>query len=138
MAKRNGLVFESVAKGYFEKLLETRLSGRQIVLNIRGERITYRVDLATDDEKTLIACKSYTFRPGGKRPNGKFDEAKRDTLLLALSGAKRKILIFDDDVHPKSGSLASSFERWSRKWRCDVEIWKHWADTFEIMYPKAL
>ncbi len=138
MARRDGLAFELIAQSYFEKAFGVRLSKRRIIVHAGDKHLPYNVDLASEDESVLIACKSYTFRPGGNRPNGKFDQARDDALLLTFSDAKRKILVFDDDVHPKSGSLASAFEKWSRKWRPgNLEIWRHWSGKFERVTSEA-
>jgi hypothetical protein len=131
LAGRDGKKSESEAKVYFEKELSVSLAEREIWVDVGSERIPHKVDLATEDLSILIECKSYTFTASGKEPSHKLEQAKADALLLALSSAKRKILIFDDDEHPRKGSLARLFERRNRSVLGRVEVWRHWQGTFE-------
>ncbi len=131
MAARDGKGFESEAKAYFEKQLGVSLAERKVWVDVGSKCISHKVDLATEDLSILIDCKSYTFTASGKEPSHKLEQAKRDALILALSPAKRKILIFDDDEHPTKGSLARLFERRNRSVRDDVEVWRRWQGTVE-------
>jgi hypothetical protein len=67
----------------------------------------------------------------GNEPAAKLAHAKTDALLLRSSTARRKIIVFDDDEHPKKGSLARLFARRGSSWLHDVEVWRHWDGTFE-------
>lgn len=131
MARRDGKKFESEAKAYFEKQLGLSLAEREILVDAGNKSISHRVDLATEDLTVLIDCKSYTFTASGNEPSHKLEQAQRDALILALSPAKRKILIFDDDEHPRKGSLARLFERGNRKILGGVEVWRRWQGTYE-------
>ncbi len=131
MAGGDGKKFESDAKAYFEKQLGVSLAERTISVDVGNERISHKVDLASEDLSILIDCKSYTFTARGNDPSHELEQAKYDALLLALSQAKRKILIFDDDEHPTKGSLASLFERRNRSAIAGVEVWRRWQGAFE-------
>src|SRR5437870_3614515 len=104
MTPRDGRAFELVAQTHFEKVFRVKLRERNITVNAGSQHISCKVDLASEDNSILIACKSYTFTSSGKEPAHKLEQAKSDGVLLALSPAKHKILIFDDDVHAKKGS----------------------------------
>jgi hypothetical protein len=136
MARRDGLKFETdIVQPYFENALGIKLSKQNLTLDIRGQQIKQEVDLVSEDQSVLIACKSHTWRRGHDPvPRGKLDDAKKDALFLnLLPQGTVKIMVIDDDMHPKKGSLASYFERWARKqgWLGDVQVWRHWQGTFE-------
>lgn len=129
MPERNWRAFPLAVKTYFEANLSVTLV-REVRVQLEDGQI-HRFDLGTSDATVLIECKCYTFTLAGKEPSAKLNHAKTDALLLRASHANRKILIFDDDLHPKKGSLASLFARRNRSWLGDVEVWRHWQGTFE-------
>lgn len=131
MARRDGRAFQALAKEYFEKDLGVKLQLEFAVRLDDGQ--THRFDLASQQADILIDCKSYTFTETGNEPASKLNHAKADALLLKASHARRKLIVFDDDVHPKKGSLAELFARRNRKWLADVEVWRHWQGIFEIV-----
>ena len=78
-----------------------------------------------DEGSILIECKSYTWTKSGNEPAAKLNHAKTDALMLKAVTAKRKILVFEDDLHPTSKkSLAELFARRGQAWLGDVEIWR--------------
>lgn len=125
--------FQEMARGYFELEAGTNLV-REVSLRLDDGQ-THRFDLGSQDESVLIECKSYTFTVGGKEPAAKINHAKTDAQLLKGSRATRKIIVFDDDVHPKKGSLAELFARRNSSWLADVEVWRHWQGKFERIHP---
>ncbi len=127
--------FPSIAKLHFEKETGRSLTPEARVVLPDGQ--VHRFDLAAADFSVLIECKSYTYTLTGNEPAAKLAHAKNDAVLLRSSQAKRKIIVFDDDEHPKKGSLAKLFARRNSAWLQDVEIWRHWNDAFECVTPHA-
>lgn len=132
---RDWRAFQSLARGYFEKELGVDLVPEILVRLDDGQ--AHHFDFGSSDENVLIECKSLTFTGTGNDPSSKLNHAKTDAQLLKASHAKRKILAFDDDVHPKKGSFAELFARRNEVWLADVEVWRHWQGRFERVRPKA-
>lgn len=135
MARRDGKAFQAIAREHFQKDFAIKLVREFTVRLDDGQ--THRFDLGSEQGDILIDCKSYTFTKTGNEPAAKLNHAKTDALLLRASHAQRKLLVFDDDVHPKKGSLAALFERRNRVWLADVEVWRHWQGRFERVSPFA-
>jgi hypothetical protein len=60
-----------------------------------------------------------------------------DPSLQVANLPRRKLIEFDDDVHPQKGSLAELFARRNRLWLADVEVWRHWQGLFRIVDRQA-
>jgi hypothetical protein len=116
-------------KNHFEKYLGQPLFPETRIVLSDGQ--VHKFDLASADRSILIECKSYTYTETGNEPPAKLAHAKTDALLLRSSTARRKIIVFDDDEHPKKGSLARLFARRAALWVHDVEVWRHWDGTFK-------
>jgi hypothetical protein len=135
MTQRDWRAFQFRAKEFFEREFGIVLRSEMSVHLEDGQ--THRFDLGSEDGKVLVECKSYTFtRPTGNEPAAKLNHARTDAHLLRSSHAQRKIIIFDDDVHPKKGSLAELFARRNNAWRADVEVWRFWDGVFEKIRPR--
>lgn len=120
---RDWQAFETLTKAYFENSLGMRLT-EQVEISLPDGQV-HRFDLASDDGTVLIECKSYTWTKSGNEPAAKLNHAKTDALMLKASTAKRKLLVFEDDLHPTTRkSLAELFARRSQSWRGDVEVWR--------------
>lgn len=120
---RDWQAFETLAKAHFENLLGLRLT-EQVEKSFPDGQM-HRFDLASDDDTVLIECKSYTWTKGGNEPAAKLNHAKTDALMLKASTARRKLLVFEDDLHPVTRkSLAELFARRSQAWLGDVEVWR--------------
>ena len=133
--RRNWQAFQLVAREYFEKQLGVQLESEKSVRLDDGQ--IHRFDLGSKEADVLIECKSYTFTETGNEPAAKLNHAKTDAQLLRASHASRKIIVFDDDLHPKKGSLAKLFARRNSAWLTDVEVWRHWQGSFECVYSQA-
>jgi len=127
---RDWQAFPAVAKLYFENLLGVRL--REQVERQLADGQNHRFDLASDDGSILIECKSYTWTKGGNEPSAKLNHAKTDAQLLKVSAANRKLLVFEDDLHPTTPkSLAELFARRNQGWLADVEVWRFLNGDFQ-------
>jgi hypothetical protein len=129
MPQRDWRAFQAAAKQYFEGELGVTLVPEVLIQLDDGQQ--HHFDFGTQDATILIECKCYTFTATGKEPAAKLNHAKTDAHLLRASHANRKIIAFDDDLHPKKGSLAHLFARRNSSWLGDVEVWRHWQGTFE-------
>ncbi len=129
MPKRDWRAFQLLAKRYFESEFGVALIAEVSVRLDDGQ--VHRFDLGSQEATILIECKCYTFTATGNEPAAKLNHAKTDAHLLRASHANRKIIIFDDDLHPKKGSLAHLFARRNSSWLADVEVWRHWQGHFE-------
>lgn len=132
---RDWQAFRSLAREYFEKELHANLLP-EVTVHLDDGQI-HHFDLGTKEAGALIECKSYTFTAGGNEPAAKLNHAKTDAQLLRASHATRKIIVFDDDVHSKKGSLAELFARRNRTWLADVEVWRHWQGGFGCVYSQS-
>lgn len=132
---RDWQAFETLAKAHFERMLEIRLT-EQVEKSLPDGQV-HRFDLASDDGAVLIECKSYTWTKGGNEPAAKLNHARTDALMLKASLAKRKLLVFEDDLHPTTRkSLAELFARRSQAWLGDVEVWRCLNQHFECVNKK--
>ncbi len=129
MARHHRQDFPQIARSHFEKHLGQPLFRETRTVLSEGQ--VHKFDLASADRSILIECKSYTYTETGNEPAAKLAQAKTDALLLRSSTARHKIIVFDDDEHPKKGSLARLFARRCSSWLQDVEVWRHWNGTFE-------
>jgi hypothetical protein len=122
-----------MAKSHFEKELDRELFPEVKITLDDGQ--AHKFDLASADCSILIECKSYTYTKTGNEPSAKLSQAQNDARLLRSAPAQRKIIVFDDDEHPKKGSLARLFSRRNSSWLQDVEVWRHWNGVFERIDP---
>lgn len=130
---RDWRAFAIYCRDYFSRELNTALDTEVTITLSNGG--TYRVDLATRDRSILIECKSYTWTRSGNEPAAKLTHAKQAAQNLQMAKAGRKLLIFEDHLHPLSGkSLAELFARRNARWLDDVEIWRRIGDRTERIH----
>jgi len=128
--QRDWRAFQEAAKAHFERIFSVTLLAEAPLTLPDGQ--THRFDFASRDGSILIECKSYTWTSGGNAPSAKLNQAKTDALALAATKATRKILVFEDDLHPVNGaSLALLFARRNERWLQDVEVWRSLNGRFE-------
>jgi hypothetical protein len=121
--KRDWQAFQTTARLYFESLLGVPLA-EQVEQQLPDGQ-SHHFDLGSNDASILIECKSYTWTKSGNEPAAKLNNAKTDAHLLKASVAKRKLLVFEDDLRPKTRkSLAELFARRNHTWLADVEVWR--------------
>ena len=136
-SSRDWQAFQTLAKAHFEGLLGIPLV-EQLEQHLPDGQ-NHRFDLASQDGSILIECKSYTWTRAGNEPAAKLNQAKTDAQILKASTAKRKLLVFEDDLHPTSRkSLAELFARRNRAWLGDVEVWRCLTGQFDRIGSHAL
>lgn len=134
--RRDWQAFQNSARSFFEQELGIPLRSEVELLLPDGQ--THRFDLASPDSSVIAECKSYTWTSGGNEPAAKLNQAKTDLQFLKATSATRKILIFEDDLHPKNGkSLAELFVRRNRVLREGTEIWRYLHGRFERIWPQG-
>src|ERR1700756_401594 len=121
--------FEKNAKSFFEANLHITLLEHMPLPLSTGEN--HKFDLVSSDETTAIECKSYTWTKSGNYPSAKISEAKRSIDLLHKSTARRKIIVFQDDLGPQ-GSLVQVFVRRNRALLAGIEVWRLKDRKFEV------
>jgi small nuclear ribonucleoprotein (snRNP)-like protein len=130
---RDWRAFAVYCRDYFSRQLNTALDTEVTIKLSNGD--TYRVDLASRDRSILIECKSYTYTRSGNEPAAKLAHAKQAAQNLQMAAAVRKLLIFEDHLHPISGkSLAELFARRNARWLDGVEIWRRIRDRTERIH----
>jgi hypothetical protein len=121
--RRDWQSFQKLVKQHFEGLLGMPLVEELEQQFPDGQR--HHFDLASADGSVLIECKSYTWTKSGKEPAAKLNHARTDAQMLKAATAKRKLLVFEDDLHPKTRkSLAELFARRNQSWLGEVEVWR--------------
>ncbi len=121
--------FETQAKTFFEGFLQIRLLSRMPV-KLQSCK-SHEFDLVSEDNTVMIECKSYTWRPGGKYPNGKDAELKNTIAYLRESPAKRRIIAFNDDLHGRK-SLVEAFVKRNRPRLDGIEVWRSTNGNFAL------
>ncbi len=120
--------FERSAKSFFEQELQLTLLEHMPLPLSSGEN--HKFDLTSQDEGIAIECKSHTWTKSGNYPSAKVSDAQRSIELLHKSAAKRKIIIFQDDIHSED-SLVEVFVRRNRSLLAGIEVWRLANGKFE-------
>jgi hypothetical protein len=120
--------FEKRSRSFFEAELGMRLLEQMPLPLSTGEN--HKFDLTSSDEMIAIECKSHTWTITGNYPSAKVSDAQRSIELLRKSGAKQKIIVFQDDIGP-SGSLVEVFVRRNRALLAGIQVWRLVNERFE-------
>ena len=120
--------FEKRAKSFFESELRVKLLDQMPLPLSTGEN--HKFDLTSSDERIAIECKSHTWTKSGNYPSAKVSDAQRTIELLRKCRAKRKIIVFQDDLGHR-GSLVEVFVRRNRLLLAGIEVWRLLDGRFE-------
>lgn len=98
-----------------------------------GPNKSHNFDLVSEDKSIVVECKSYTWTETGNFPSAKISTAIEALFYLSRIKARKKILVFQDDVNKRGESLADVFVRRYDGIMDDVEVWAYTAtESIEI------
>jgi hypothetical protein len=121
--------FEAQAENFFENHLKIKLFRRMPVKLSNGQ--THKFDLVSEDNRVVIECKDYSWRPRGGYPNAKDAELKNTIGYLLDSGANQRILALNEDLYGDK-SLVEALVRRNRPRLDSIEVWLAKDGTFQL------
>src|ERR1051326_4415828 len=120
--------FETESKSFFETYLRVSLRDQMPLRLPSGEM--HKFDLTSPDETIVIECKSHTWTKSGNYPSAKVTDSQRSVELLRKCKAKRKIIVFQDDLFGTK-SLVEVFVRRNRLLLEGLEVWRLLDGSFQ-------